>query len=243
MTKACRSTCGSRRRDSDPPLVAVLIVVLIVVFSMTAASSPSSATSSATLTALLSHPAIWRGDDCAPEPSALSSRLRKARCRAARPRLAAGCADRNAAGARRHRRNPPYVARPRARAGTSAATWCGSRRRWSPMRRHSPRRASISRGCCRALPRAAGCAVGFRPGSARTRMRRRVRVADHARRARVAPAAVAAREGRTWGVLWRRPGQRGGAAAAPLRLALSPHAGQLAVHVLKRRGATLRSRC
>ena len=54
---------------------------------------------------------------------------------------------------------------------------------------------------------------------------------------------VAAREGRTWGVLWRRPGQRGNASAAPLRLALAPraapHFGQLAVHVLKRRGATL----
>ena len=50
---------------------------------------------------------------------------------------------------------------------------------------------------------------------------------------------VAAREGRTWGVLWRRPGQHGRATAAPLRLALSPHAGRLAVHVLKRRGAEL----
>jgi len=50
---------------------------------------------------------------------------------------------------------------------------------------------------------------------------------------------VAAREGRTWGVLWRRPGQRGSATAAPLRLALAPHAGQLAVRVLKRRGAEL----
>jgi hypothetical protein len=48
-------------------------------------------------------------------------------------------------------------------------------------------------------------------------------------------------------VLWRRPGQRGSATAAPLRLALSPHAGphvgphmcRLAVHVLKRRGAEL----
>ena len=54
---------------------------------------------------------------------------------------------------------------------------------------------------------------------------------------------VAAREGRTWGVLWRRPGQRGNASAAPLRLALAPppapHLGMLAVHVLKRRGAAL----
>jgi hypothetical protein len=50
---------------------------------------------------------------------------------------------------------------------------------------------------------------------------------------------VAAREGRTWGVLWRRPGQRASATGAPLRLGLSPHEGRLAVHVLKRRGAEL----
>lgn len=47
---------------------------------------------------------------------------------------------------------------------------------------------------------------------------------------------VAAREGRTWGVLWRRPGQHAVATAAPLRLALTPHEGRLAVQVLKRRG-------
>ena len=34
--------------------------------------------------------------------------------------------------------------------------------------------------------------------------------------------AVAAREGRTWGVLWRRPGQHAIASAASLRLALAP---------------------
>lgn len=50
---------------------------------------------------------------------------------------------------------------------------------------------------------------------------------------------VAAREGRTWGALWRRPGQRGGAIAAPLRLALAPQEGRLAVRVLKRRGVDL----
>jgi hypothetical protein len=50
---------------------------------------------------------------------------------------------------------------------------------------------------------------------------------------------VAAREGCTWGVLWRRPGQRASAAAAPLRLALSPQHARLAVRVLKRRGAEL----
>ena len=47
---------------------------------------------------------------------------------------------------------------------------------------------------------------------------------------------VAARDGRTWGVLWRRPGQHAVATAAPLRLALAPAERKLAVHVLKRRG-------
>jgi hypothetical protein len=51
--------------------------------------------------------------------------------------------------------------------------------------------------------------------------------------------AVAAREGRTWGVLWRRPGQRTIAVTASLRLALASTEGQLAVHVLKRRGGDL----
>jgi cell division inhibitor SulA len=52
---------------------------------------------------------------------------------------------------------------------------------------------------------------------------------------------VAARDGRTLGVLWRRPGERAGASAVPLRLGLSPQegTGRLAVHVLKRRGGTL----
>ncbi len=48
--------------------------------------------------------------------------------------------------------------------------------------------------------------------------------------------AVAAREGRTWGVLWRRPGQQTTATAASLRLALSPQDHRLAIRVLKRRG-------
>lgn len=51
--------------------------------------------------------------------------------------------------------------------------------------------------------------------------------------------AVAARDGRTFGVLWRRPGQHAEATSAALRLALSPHQGQLAVRVLKRRGGEL----
>jgi len=52
---------------------------------------------------------------------------------------------------------------------------------------------------------------------------------------------VAARDGRTLGVLWRGPGERAGASSVPLRLGLSPQegTGRLAVHVLKRRGGTL----
>ena len=51
--------------------------------------------------------------------------------------------------------------------------------------------------------------------------------------------AVAAREGRTWGVLWRRPGQHAIASTASLRLSLAPSEGRLAVRVLKRRGGDL----
>jgi hypothetical protein len=51
--------------------------------------------------------------------------------------------------------------------------------------------------------------------------------------------AVAAREGRTWGVLWRRPGQHAIASTASLRLSLAPWEGRLAVRVLKRRGGDL----
>jgi cell division inhibitor SulA/protein ImuA len=50
---------------------------------------------------------------------------------------------------------------------------------------------------------------------------------------------VAAHEGGTWGVLWRRPGQQALATAAPLRLGLAPQDGRLAVRVLKRRGGEL----
>lgn len=50
---------------------------------------------------------------------------------------------------------------------------------------------------------------------------------------------VAAREGGSWGVLWRLPGRHGIVTAAPLRLALAPAAGQLAVRVLKRRGGEI----
>ena len=47
---------------------------------------------------------------------------------------------------------------------------------------------------------------------------------------------VAAREGGTWGVLWRRPGDHAMTSAAPLRLRLAPQHQKLVVEVLKRRG-------
>lgn len=47
---------------------------------------------------------------------------------------------------------------------------------------------------------------------------------------------IAARDGNTWGVLWRRPGQHAIASAAPLRLALAPCDGQLEIKIIKRRG-------
>jgi hypothetical protein len=50
---------------------------------------------------------------------------------------------------------------------------------------------------------------------------------------------VAAHEGGTWGVLWRRPSQHALATAAPLRLGLAPQDGRLAVRLLKRRGGEL----
>jgi cell division inhibitor SulA len=51
--------------------------------------------------------------------------------------------------------------------------------------------------------------------------------------------AVAAREGRSWGVLWRRPDQMAIATPASLRLSLAPREGRLEVRVLKRRGGDL----
>ena len=192
------------------------------------------------LAALLAHPAIWRGDDCAPEPAAMPSGFARARRRAAGPRLAAARADRGAARARRHRRDAPHAARARAPAGGPAATSCGSRRRTGPTRRRSRRRASISRGSLIVRCRdARGRAVGVRAGAARARVRRRVRVARRRSDERVLRRLqVAAREGRTWGVLWRRPGSAARATAAPLRLALRARRPARGA-VLKRRGGEL----
>lgn len=50
---------------------------------------------------------------------------------------------------------------------------------------------------------------------------------------------IAAREGDTWGVLWRRPGQQATTPTAALRLKLAPREGRLEVELLKRRGGPL----
>ena len=109
-----------------------------------------------------------------------------------------------------------------------------------PMRRRSSRRGSTSRASTSSAAGRRRCAVGLRAGAARARVRRGVRVARDARRAPDAPAAVAAREGRTWGVLWRRPGAARRRHARRCASALAPRKeGRLAVRVLKRRGGEL----
>ena len=50
---------------------------------------------------------------------------------------------------------------------------------------------------------------------------------------------IAARDGSTWGVLWRRPAQRAIATASPLRLAVDRCEDRLSITVMKRRGAEL----
>ena len=227
-TRACPSTSGNRRPGSDATF-AVLV--------MTAASVTLSATSSALLVASrdLARRRL-RAGALRPVPSGFAA-LDAALPGRGWPQGALTELLLEREGIGEIRSTLPALARVQARRARRA---CGSRRRTRLMRRRSRRPASISRGLssCTAAS-AEGRAVGLRPGAARARMRRRVRVAAHrTTSARCAGCRSRPREGRTWGVLWRRPGQRGSAAAAPLRLALAPHAdGQLAVRVLKRRGA------
>jgi len=208
--------------------------------AMTAASlvSPPSG-SSATVAALLAHPAIWRGDDCAPEPSALSSGF--ALLDAALPgrgwpqgALTEMLLEREGIG--EIRLTMPALARVQAQGRD--VVWIAP-----PHRPYAPALAMAGLDLARlhvvhcrdpkdalwafdqAL-RAPECGAAF------------AWLPTHDERA-LRRLQVAAREGRTWGMLWRQPGQRGSATAAPLRLALSPHGSHLAVRVLKRRGAEL----
>lgn len=191
------------------------------------------------LAQLLSHPAIWRGGECAPEPASIASGF--AELDAVLPgggwprgALTEFMLEREGIG--ELRLTLPALVRLQAE---------GRRIVWiaPPHRPFAPALAAagldlaglvVVRGCSPAdalwayeqALRAPDCGAAFGwMASHEDRVLRRLQ--------------VAAREGRTWGVLWRRPGQRASAVAAPLRLSLSPLHAKLAVRVLKRRGAEL----
>jgi hypothetical protein len=191
------------------------------------------------LATLLSHPAIWRGDDCAPEPSALPSGF--AALDAALPgrgwpqgALTEVLLEREGIG--ELRLTMPALLRVQAQ-GLNVV-WVAP-----PHRPYAPALAAAGidlahfyvvrcRDAKNALwayeqaLRAPECGAAFTwTPTHDERVLRRLQ--------------VAAREGKTWGVLWRRPGQRGSATSAPLRLALARREGKLTVRVLKRRGAEL----
>ena len=191
------------------------------------------------LAPLLSHPAIWRGSDCAPEPASIASGfadLDRALPGGGWPRGALTELLLEREGIGELRLTLPALARLQAEGRN--VVWIAP-----PYRPYAPAliaagldlaRLVIVRNCSpsdalwayeQAL-RAPECGAAFGWMQARDeRLLRRLQ--------------VAAREGRTWAVLWRRPGQRAIATAAPLRLALAPAEGRLVVRVLKRRGADL----
>jgi cell division inhibitor SulA/protein ImuA len=187
---------------------------------------------------ILAHPAIWRGGDCAPEPEALPTghaaldavlpgggwpqgalteillaREGIGELRLALPALAAL----TAAGRSVVWIAPPY--RPYAPALAAAHVDLS---RFIVVRCHGREALWAYEQALRA--RDCGAAFAWLDVREPRALRR---------------LQVAAREGRTLGVLWRRPGRHAIAAQAPLRLALDAHDGQLAVRVLKRRGPEL----
>ena len=191
------------------------------------------------LTEVLAHPAIWRGGDCGPEPAAVATGFdaldavlpgggwpRTALTEILLEREGIGELTLTLPALARLQANgsfvvwvaPPY--RPYAPALTAAGLDLA---RLIVVRDVDERDALWA---CEQALRAPECGAVFTwTGSQDERVLRRLQ--------------VAAREGQTWGVLWRRPGRRTAGAATPLRLALAPEHGRLAVHVLKRRGAEL----
>ena len=193
----------------------------------------------AALTTVLANPAIWRGDECAPEPAAVPSGF------AALDAVLPGRGWPGAAlteivlareGIGEIRLTLPALVQLQA-AGRDIV-WIAP-----PHVPYAPALAAAGVDLARLLVvrcttpaeqlwayeqalRAPECGAAFAwLGVSDDRVLRRL--------------VVAARDGRTWGVLWRRPGHRGSASAAPLRLALAPQDGRLAVKVLKRRGGEL----
>ena len=190
----------------------------------------------AALDAVLAHPAIWRGGDCAPEPAAVATGFAAldtvlpgggwpqalteiqlsgegiGELRLVLPGLARLQAD----GRDVIWIAPPYV--PYAPALAAAGLDLG---RLVIVR---PATAADAQWAFGEALRAPECGAAFLwpQGMLDERVARRLQ--------------VAARDGGSWGVLWRRPGERQTTVAAPLRLALSPAAPRLAVRVVKRRG-------
>ena len=193
----------------------------------------------AALATLLANPAIWRGGDCAPEPATLPSGF--AALDAALPgggwpqgTLTEVLLEREGIG--ELRLMVPALARVQAQG--LDVVWIAP-----PHRPYAPALAAAGIDLARLYVvhcrdandalwayeqalRAPECGAAF------------AWLATHDERV-VRRLQVAARDGRTWGVLWRRPGQRAGANAAPLRLGLASRLGRLTVRVLKRRGAEL----
>jgi hypothetical protein len=191
------------------------------------------------LAAVLSNPAIWRGGDCAPEAAALPSGF---------PALDAVLPGRGWPGGalteivleregigeirlmlpalvrlQAQRRDIVWIAPPHVPYAPALATAGLDLARLLLVR---CRNSADQLWAYEQALRAPECGAAFAwlgPHDDRT-MRR---------------LAVAAREGHTWGVLWRRPGQRAVASPASLRLALARQQGRLAVRVLKRRGGDL----
>jgi len=194
---------------------------------------------SSALATLLSHPAIWRGDDVAPEPAAVPTgydALDAALPGRGWPQGALTEIVLTREGIGEIRLTLPALAR--VQAEHRDVVWIAP-----PHKPYAPALAAAGLDLARfyvvacRTPQDAlwafeqslrapecGAAFAWLTTSDQRALRR---------------LQVAARDGRTWGALWRRPGHRGSAIAAPLRLALSRSEGRLAVRVLKRRGAEL----
>ena len=196
-------------------------------------------TAAAALAALLAHPAIWRGDDVAAEPAAVPSgypALDAALPGGGWPQGALTEVVLEREGIGEIRLTLPALARVQA-AGRDVVWIAPPHRPYAPalaqggldLARLVVVRCAAPKDALWAFEQAlrapeCGAAFAWLPTHDERALRR---------------LQVAAREGRTWGVLWRRPGQHGSAGAASLRLALAPRDGRLAVRVVKRRGAAL----
>jgi|SRR6516225_3675074 cell division inhibitor SulA/protein ImuA len=191
------------------------------------------------LAAVLNHPALWRGGDCAPEPAAIPTgfaMLDRVLPGGGWPRNALTEMALTREGIGEIKFTLPALAR--IQAERRLVVWIAP-----PYRPYAP--ALVAAG----IDVARLCIVRCRdPRDALWSFEQALRapecgaafawLATHDERA-LRRLAVAARDGRAWGVLWRRPGQMARAACAPLRLALASQEGRLAVRVEKRRGADL----